>query len=141
MSLIFSRETEYAIQALIYLARKEANEWVSIKEIASNLQIPQHFLGKIFQKLAQKRLLNSRKGVSGGFNLWKDPKNISIYDIVEAIDGDKYRTECIIGFPDCSNSNPCPVHDKWKSLRDELVKMIKSKNLYQLAYEIKKPGY
>lgn len=69
MSLIFSREAEYAIQALIYLAKKESNKWVSIKEISNNLQIPQHFLGKIFQKLAQKRLLNSRKGVVGGFIL------------------------------------------------------------------------
>lgn len=141
MSLIFSREAEYAIQALIYLAKKEPDKWVSITEIANNLQIPKHYLGKILQKLVQKKLLLSRKGISGGFNLWKDPINISLYDIVEAIDGDDYRTGCVIGFPDCSHTNPCPIHDKWKILRDEFVKMIKNKNLNQLAFEIKKPGY
>lgn len=141
MSLIFSRQCEYAIQALIYLAKKPSGQWTSIKEIAEQLKIPQHFLGKIMQALSTKGTLNSQKGLFGGFKLAKPSKEISLFDIVEAIDGDGYRTSCVLGFPDCSANSPCPVHDKWKDMRDNIVEMIKKKNLLELANEITKPGY
>lgn len=141
MSLIFSRQCEYAIQALIYLANQPAGQWISIKEIAGQLKIPQHFLGKIMQSLSTKGMLNSQKGLFGGFELAKPSKEISLFDIVEAIDGDGYRTNCVLGFPDCSANSPCPVHNKWKVVRDEIVEMIKKKNLLELANEITKPGY
>lgn len=141
MSLIFSRQCEYAIQALIYLAKKPSEQWTSIKEMSEQLNIPQHFLGKILQSLSSKGVLKSQKGFSGGFALGKLPERISVFDIVEAIDGDAYRTECVLGFPDCSNNNPCPVHAKWKELRENIVEMIKKKSLMELAAQIKKPGY
>lgn len=141
MSLIFSRQCEYAIQALIYLAKKPTGQWTSIKEIAEQLKIPQHFLGKILQSLSTKGAVNSQKGLFGGFELAKSSEEISLFDIVEAIDGDGYRTSCVLGFPDCSANSPCPVHDKWKDLRENIVDMIKKKNLLELANEIIKPGY
>jgi Rrf2 family iron-sulfur cluster assembly transcriptional regulator len=141
MSLIFSRQCEYAIQALIYLAKKPPENWTSIKEIAEQLKIPQHFLGKIMQSLSTKGMLNSQKGLFGGFALGKPSKEIFLFDIIEAIDGDAYRTECILGFPNCSSKAPCPVHDQWKDLRENVVGMIKKKNLMELSKEIKKPGY
>lgn len=141
MSLIFSRQCEYAIQALIYLAKKPPDQLTSIKEIAEQLSIPQHFLGKILQSLSLKGMLNSQKGLFGGFTLGNPAKNISLFNIVEAIDGESYRTECVLGFSDCSKGNPCPVHDKWKDLRDGIVDLMKKKTLEELANEIKKPGY
>jgi Rrf2 family protein len=141
MSLIFSRQCEYAIQALIYLAKKPSGQWTSIKEIAEQLKIPQHFLGKIMQSLSSKGMLNSQKGLFGGFELTKSSKEIFLFDIIEAIDGDGYRTGCLIGFPDCSASSPCPMHDNWKDMRDNIVDLIKKKNLFNLANEITKPGY
>jgi Rrf2 family iron-sulfur cluster assembly transcriptional regulator len=141
MSLIFSRQCEYAIQALIYLGKKPFDQWTSIKEIAEQLKIPQHFLGKILQSLSAKGMLNSQKGLFGGFALAKKSVNIFLIDIIEAIDGTAYRTECVLGFPNCSNSSPCPVHDKWKVVRENIVEMVKSKSLYELANEIRKPGY
>ncbi len=141
MSLIFSRQCEYAIQALIYLAKQPPENWISIKEIAKKLKIPQHFLGKIMQSLSAMGLLQSQKGLFGGFGLAKSAKQIFIYDIVEAIDGDVYRRECVLGFPNCSEKSPCPVHDEWKDLRNGIVEMIKKKSLYDMSEEILKPGY
>lgn len=141
MSLIFSRQCEYAIQALIYLAKKPSGKWTSIKEIAEQLKIPQHFLGKIMQSLSLKGMLNSQKGLFGGFELAKPSKEIFLFDIIEAVDGDGYRTGCLLGFPDCSASSPCPMHDKWKDMRDNIVDLIKKKSLLNLANEITKPGY
>jgi Rrf2 family transcriptional regulator, iron-sulfur cluster assembly transcription factor len=141
MSLIFSRQCEYAIQALIYLAKKTPAQWTSIKEIAEQLKIPQHFLGKILQSLSTKGILNSQKGLFGGFNLNKPAKEIFLVDIVEAIDGDAYRNICVLGFPNCSSHSPCPVHEQWKDVRAKIVDMVIEKSLYEMATEIMKPGY
>ncbi len=141
MSVIFSKQCEYAIQALIYLAKKTEAEWISIKEIADHLNIPQHFLGKIFQMLSNKGILNSKKGLQGGFALAKPSSDIFIKEIVDTIDGDAYSTDCVAGFPNCSNNNPCPMHNDWKDIREGIVKMLNTKNLQQLAEEITKPGY
>lgn len=141
MSLLFSRQCEYAIQALIYLAKHKQLKWITIKQIAEHLKIPQHFLSKIMLVLVNKKLVKSSKGLHGGFAFNISPEKISLFDIVEAIDGDSYRNQCIIGFPDCSHENPCPVHDQWKTLREGFVEMIQKKNLKALADEIAKPGY
>jgi Rrf2 family transcriptional regulator, iron-sulfur cluster assembly transcription factor len=141
MSLIFSRQCEYAIQALIYLAKKPPTQWTSIKEIAEQLKIPQHFLGKILQSLSTKGILNSQKGLFGGFNLKKPSREVFLFDIVEAIDGDAYRNICVLGFPDCSSNSPCPVHNQWKDVRGKIIDIVKEKSLSELANEITKPGY
>ncbi len=141
MSLIFSRQCEYAIQALIYLAKKPAGQWTSIKEIAEQLKIPKHFLGKIMQSLSTKEMLNSQKGLFGGFSLAKSSEEISLFDIIEAIDGDSYRKNCLMGFPDCSKDNPCPLHEKWKILRESIENLLLKRNLSDLADDISKPGY
>lgn len=141
MSVIFSKQCEYAIQALIYLAKKTETEWISIKEIADHLNIPQHFLGKIFQMLSNKGILKSKKGLQGGFSLCKSSSAVSLREIVDTIDGDAYSSECVVGFPNCSKNNPCPMHNNWKDLREGIVNMLKTQNLAQLAEEITKPGY
>ncbi len=74
MSVFFSRQCEYALQSVIYLAQKKQGEMTTIKEISGHLNIPFHFLGKIFQKLSHKGLLHSMKGVSGGF--WLGSRNV-----------------------------------------------------------------
>jgi DNA-binding IscR family transcriptional regulator len=58
--------------------------------------------------------------------------SLKLIDIVEAIDGLEIFNNCVLGFPGCSNENPCPVHDKWGKLRDEAYKMLSSETLEQL---------
>jgi len=141
MSVIFSRQCEYAIQALIYLAGKSRVDLTSIKEIAEHIKVPYHFVGKILQKLASEGLLKSQKGLYGGFALARPADKLTLLEIIEAIDGDAYRKECVIGFPNCSDSNPCPIHDKWAGLREDIIDMLKNKTLKRLSVEIEKPGY
>lgn len=141
MSIIFSRQCEYALQAVLFLAKKQNGEMTSIKELSAKLEIPYHFLAKILQNLAHKGLLISLKGPTGGFGLAMRPAEITLFHIVEAIDGVDFMHNCVIGFPDCSGENPCPVHEKWGKMRDEIYNMLISKNIAQMADEIKKPQY
>ncbi|HXG38773.1 MAG TPA: Rrf2 family transcriptional regulator [Bacteroidota bacterium] len=141
MSIFFSRQCEYALQAVMYLALKPEGEMTSIKELTKKLNIPYHFLAKILQDLTYKGLLKSQKGPSGGFALGMQPKDITLFHIVEAIDGVDFTNKCVLGFPECSGKNPCAVHDKWGGLRDQIYDMLVSKNIAQMAKEMKKPEY
>jgi Rrf2 family protein len=136
MSIFFSRQCEYALQAVLYLAVRPQGELVAIRHIAKVLNIPVHFLAKIFQDLSRKKLLDSQKGPKGGFKLGMPPNDITLFHIVEAIDGIAFMDHCIMGFPKCSGKSPCPVHTQWGRLKDELYQMLVNKSILQLANEI-----
>jgi len=141
MSILFSRQCEYALQAVMYLALKPEGERTSIKELTRKINIPYHFLAKILQDLTYKGLLISQKGPTGGFALAKPAKDVTLFQIVEAIDGTDVTSKCVLGFPECSGKNPCAVHEKWTGLRDEIHVMLVGKNITQMAREMKKPEY
>jgi len=141
MSLIFSRQCEYALQAVLYLALRPEGEMTSIRDLARKLGIPYHFLGKIMQNLTRKKLLVSLKGPTGGFALAVPAREVTLYQIVEAIDGGGFRHNCVLGFPECSEANHCAVHATWGKLRDEVYQMLISRNVGELARAMKKPQY
>lgn len=141
MSVIFSRQCEYALQAVTYLALKPVGEKTSIKELTKKLDIPYHFLGKILQDLVYKGLLISQKGPTGGFALGLPARDITLFHIVEAIDGTGFKTNCVLGFPECSGNNPCAVHDSWSRHREGIYQMLVNRNIAEMARAMKKPEY
>ena len=141
MSLIFSRQCEYALQAVVFLALRKETTHLSIKELTRNLHIPYHFLGKILQDLTRKGLLSSLKGPTGGFALAMSAKEITLFHVVEAIDGADFTRNCVMGFPECSSKNPCAMHSQWSDLRDGIYAMLVSKSVAELAEEMRKPQY
>lgn len=141
MSIIFSRQCEYALQAVCYLALKNEGEMSSIKEMTKKLDIPYHFLAKILQNLSRKGLLRSLKGPSGGFTLGMPAKDITLFHIVEAVDGVNFTSSCVMGFSECSGKHPCAVHEHWSSLRDGIYKMLVNKHIADVAKDMKKPVY
>ena len=141
MSIIFSRQCEYALQAVLYLALKPAGEMTSIKELTRRLELPYHFVAKILQRLTRKGLLNSLKGPTGGFTLGMPARDITLFHIVEAIDGTDFTKTCVLGFPECSGKNPCAAHEKWGVLRDGIYGMLVEKNIAQMASETRKPVF
>ncbi|MEW6062112.1 MAG: Rrf2 family transcriptional regulator [Bacteroidota bacterium] len=135
MSVLFSRQCEYAIQAVLYLALKPAGEMTSAKELTAKLDVPYHFISKILQDLTYKKLLHSQTGPTGGFALAKSAQKILIKDIVEAVDGVDYATKCVMGFKECGGKNPCAVHDMWSHIKLSINDMLASKSVYELAKE------
>lgn len=141
MSLIFSRQCEYALQAVLYLALKPQGQMTSMKQLTRKLNVPYHFVAKILQDLTYKGLLTSMKGPTGGFALAMPAKDITLFHIVEAIDGTDITRTCVLGFAECSGKNPCSVHERWSMVRDEIYKMLVSKSIGEMAKEMKKPEY
>ncbi|MGK9476833.1 RrF2 family transcriptional regulator [Melioribacter sp. OK-6-Me] len=132
MTVFFSKACELGIQAVLYLSIKKEKVVFSAEEISKELKVPKEFVSKVLQTLTYKGIVGSKKGKNGGFYLAKSPSNIYLIDIIEAIDGDKIFKSCVLGFPGCSDENPCPVHDKWGKLRDEAYKMFTKESLAQL---------
>ena len=120
------------MQAVLFLAAKEAGSVVSAEKISQVLKIPREFISKILQSLRDSGIICSTKGKSGGFCLAKPSSEIKLIDIVEAIDGLEMFNSCVIGFPECSPDTPCPVHDSWGALRTQAYEMLSNETLDKL---------
>ena len=136
---MFSKACEYGIKATIFIATKSyEGKRVSPKEIALEIDSPQAFTAKILQALVKHDVVCSIKGAHGGFEIDKaNMCNIKLAQIVNAIDGDSIYNGCGLGLHTCDENHPCPVHDKFKSVRDELKSMLENTSLEELALNIK----
>ncbi|MDZ7624688.1 MAG: Rrf2 family transcriptional regulator [Ignavibacteriaceae bacterium] len=132
MTVIFSKKCEYGMQAVLYLAAREKGTLVSAEEISKVLKIPREFVSKILQSLRDSGLISSSKGKSGGFSLAKPASRIKLIDVVSAIDGLDMFDSCVLGFPECSPTHPCPVHNTWGSLRTQTYDMLTSETIDKL---------
>ena len=132
---MFSRACEYAIQALLDLAERPAEVYVPVREVAGQRNIPYHFLGKIVQQLTKNGLLIASKGAGGGIALARPAEEVTLLQVVEAIDGLDIATQCVIGLPACHDASPCPLHVDWRKNRIQILEMLTRKSLKQLAVE------
>ena len=136
--MVLSKACTYGVLASLYVAR-EANrsrDYVSIGRMSKELNISFHFLTKILQQLTSAGILTSMKGPKGGVALKRDPKEISLVDVVVAIDGMGLFTDCLLGLPGCGEDKPCPVHDDWAGIRSDLFHTFRGKSLAETAKRI-----
>ncbi len=127
---MFSKTCEYAIRALIFIAQKSTDRSrISIKDISSGIDSPEYFIAKILQDLSRKGFVQSAKGPNGGF--YMDDANLeqSVADIVREIDGDKLFSGCGLGLKECSEDHPCPIHNDFKHIRQEIKTMLEESRI------------
>lgn len=110
---MFSQTSEYAIRALSILARYPRDQFVLVGTLASSADLPHHYLSKILQNLVRMQILESRKGSRGGFRLAHEPDEITLYDIVNAIENLGQTRRCLLGQAECSDERACPLHEFW----------------------------
>ncbi len=136
---MLSKTCKYAVRAAIYLTVNSGDKKkTGIKVIAKELDIPSPFLGKILQTLVKYKILSSAKGPYGGFGLAKNADDITLYDIVVAIDGTDLFRQCLISTRTCfENRKQCALHSRYKKISREIRHLFKSYSLQDLATEIK----
>ncbi|MBU3048144.1 Rrf2 family transcriptional regulator, partial [Chryseobacterium indologenes] len=131
---MFSKTCEYALRALIYIAQQSKNgSRVGIKDISKSISSPEYFIAKILQDLSRKGFVQSAKGPNGGFYMDQNNLNVSIADIVREVDGDKLFSGCGLGLEQCSETHPCPLHDQFKSIRDNLREMLENSKIQEFV--------
>lgn len=122
---------------MFYIASNSTKEInVDLNTIANEQDIPKHFLSKILQLLVKNKLLISMKGPNGGFRLSRPADSITLIEIVEAIDGLDIFNQCGIGFRECDESDPCPIHTDYKRIRDRVRYLFEHKTLDALTKDV-----
>ncbi|MGK0364826.1 MAG: Rrf2 family iron-sulfur cluster assembly transcriptional regulator [Saprospiraceae bacterium] len=131
---MFSKACEYGIRALTVIAEAgKENKKIGIKAVCKSSQTPESFTAKILQNLVKRGILDSQKGPTGGFYITRDLDKITLYDIVEAVDGTGIFFKCGLGLAACDAKNPCPMHTQFEVVRDELNAMCKNNTLQDLV--------
>jgi Rrf2 family transcriptional regulator, iron-sulfur cluster assembly transcription factor len=141
---MLSNSCRYGIRAIVYLASQPLSSGkTGIKKISADLDLPTPFLAKILQLLAKQRILSSSKGPHGGFALLKDPRKITLLDIVNTIDGNEIFTNCIIHNGSCKcleiDKKPCTLHEDYAKIRMDIHNLFRSKTVYDLVKSANNP--
>ena len=135
---MLSKSTEYSIRALVFIQLVNwENRRPGVKEIAEEIDAPVAFTAKMLHTLTTHQLLQSMKGRGGGFFYPDNLSTHSLFDVIKITEGDRLLTKCGIGLRHCNEENPCPLHEEYARIRDELRDLVKSETIASLARKIK----
>lgn len=131
---MLSKACKYAIKSLIFISAKNHHgKRVTVKEVATAIDSPPAFTSKILQQLVSTGILHSIKGMGGGFEISEEKaQNTTIIQIIKAIECSDISSNCFLGLPNCSDSNPCPVHNIYAPIREQLNMNLLNVTLNQI---------
>ena len=124
-----SKKTDYALLALHYLAREGASGAVSARSIAEHFNIPLELLAKILQHLVRHGVIDAQKGAHGGYLLTRPPHAISLFDVMEAVEGPLTFTACSPRDERCEQFAACTVRDPLWRLRERIADVLRAMTL------------
>lgn len=127
-----TRQADYATRAILYLAKTGKGERVATSQVAKKQNIPPSFLAKIISQLSVAGLLNTSRGARGGVTLARDPEDISLLEVIEAIEGPIQLSVCMGREGVCPFDDHCPVLIIWCEAQNELIAKLKNTTLAQL---------
>jgi Rrf2 family protein len=129
-----SRKADYALRAVLYISKQPTDKRNSINAIAESESVPRDFLAKILKELTRSEILKSYQGVHGGYQLAKTPNQVSVLDVIEAMDGPLGINLCVRGEDgcDCEKSERCTMYPFWDKLQKQLKSILKSETLVKL---------
>ncbi|MCQ3936697.1 MAG: Rrf2 family transcriptional regulator [Chloroflexi bacterium] len=127
-----TRQADYAVRAVLHLARN-GEQRTATSSIAEEQRIPPSFLAKIISQLSIAGLLHTSRGARGGVTLARDPKDISLLEVIEAIDGPIQLNECVGDSGACSFDENCPLRPVWCEAQEDLVRRLKGTNFADMV--------
>ena len=127
-----SAKSKYAVRALVELAQRNNGQPVPIADIASRRDIPLQFLEQLFSTLRKAGILNSHRGVRGGFSFNKLPEDVTVLEVVEVLDGNISPAVCTSG-ASCEKIENCIMHEVWSETKSSLEDVLSQYNIGDLA--------
>jgi Rrf2 family protein len=135
---MFSKACEYGIRSAIYIARQSLDgNKASIKTVAKAIDSPEAYTSKILQQLKKNDIIHAEKGPGGGFSMdRRTMESTSLKQLVYAFDGDQIYKACGLGLKECNAEKPCPLHEQFAGIRNELTRVLDSTSIGSLATQL-----
>jgi len=128
-----TRKGDYAIRGIVYLASQPPNKISLLSEIAAAVDVPQTFLAKIFQQFSKTGIVKSFRGTGGGFLLAGPPEEITLLQVVEAVEGPILPNRCVLKAGECERDVSCTVHPVWHQVQQKVRGILGNITLKDLA--------
>jgi len=135
---MLSKSSEYAIRAMVSVQLQNwEHKRPGVADVANHIEAPVAFTAKILQALTKSKLLHSAKGRGGGFFFSDDDDDVTLFQIVKVIEGEGIFHRCGFGMKNCSDDNPCPLHNQYKVVRHGYEEIVKKSTIRSLASKIR----
>lgn len=121
---MLSQTSLYAIRALAYLVDHRDEEPILSRTVGTAIDIPGNYLSKLMHALGTAGLLSAERGRGGGYRFAREPSAIRLIDVVELFQNTSQFSRCLLGRPQCSDANPCQIHNRWKPVSEALARFL-----------------
>jgi Rrf2 family protein len=135
---IYSKSTQYAVNMLTHIAQVGEERFSTVRDVSMATGISEPTVAKTLQVLVKEGILGSKKGPGGGFYLAESPDVVTLGRILRAVEGRELFFDCLAGLGACDDENICPLHGKWKIVRQVLVDFMESTTLREMALAVLK---
>jgi Rrf2 family protein len=133
--LKLTKKADYGLMAMKHLAEHLDRGACSAKDVAEAYGIPQEALAKILQRLAKVGLVRSQHGINGGYTLTRDPRSISAFEVIKAIDGPLFITSCVTVRGECDQSDRCTIREPLRKVNESIEQVLKNIKISQMREE------
>jgi Rrf2 family protein len=132
---VFSQTAEYALRAVVHLARQPGDRRVLATDLAAATGVPESYLRKVLRELVRGGVLRSLRGKHGGFQLAVPADRLTLLGVASRFDRLTGRRTCLLGQPQCRDAYPCPLHRRWNAIADELTRFVGQTSIADVARE------
>jgi Rrf2 family protein len=132
-SMQLTRAADYGVRVMVYLAKISRDRRVLLPAIGEATAAPESFLSKVLQALAHAKLITSRRGPAGGFQISARGRQASMRDVIEAIDGPMNLNVCLSDKRSCPRKTWCPAHPVWAQAQKALLSVLSAALIADLA--------
>ncbi|MEP0546914.1 MAG: Rrf2 family transcriptional regulator [Rhodothermales bacterium] len=139
--MLLSRRCEYAIRAVLYLASQTSAAPLPVREVSRTLEVPHAFLAKTVRDLVRADIVSTQPGTGGGLTLARPAAELTLKDVVLAVDGPELFEACVLRLPGCGELQPCPLHEAWVQTRERIDRMLSAATLDAVAEATRAHGF
>lgn len=139
--MLISRTSQYAIQAMVFLATILPGSRVTARDMARQLGLPSSYLSAILHNLTRQKLVRSTPGPAGGFSLGAEAGSINLMQILSITEGAEFTQQCLLGLKACDPVSKCPVHDHWQPVKARIMTFLEKQTLEILGEAVKSGEY
>ena len=128
-----SKGCEYILRALMELGGAPDTERFRAKELCAKAGVPEAYTRKVLHILVEAGFLEATPGPGGGYHLTRPAKDITLLEIIEAVEGTEMERACVMGYEDCGGENPCPLHEEWAKMMSALKQALSNMTLAEFV--------